>query len=202
MLLYSVAKFDPRFTDYRPEKTVEVLLYLAKRVSKFDQYKACKMLFLSDKRHLVRFARTITGDAYDALEHGPIPSLTRDRIKGLLRNPKEDEDLGKAFSLDEQYKYPRLVARRDADLGSLSQSNIQVLDETIEEYGNKGFDELKALTHEMTAYKNAWKPSEKKPNAFPMSFEDFFEQDEDAVKGALEEMIENLQLRRRFGTAC
>jgi uncharacterized phage-associated protein len=197
MVCCAVPKFASRFVDYQPEKALEVLLYLAAKVPKFDQYKACKMFFLSDKRHLVRYGRTITGDEYDALEHGPIPSMTRERIKTLLENAAADKDLGEVFKLDVRFKYPRLVGTRDADLEALSQTDLQVLNETIEEFGNKGFDELKALTHEMVAYKKAWK-DDTSAKSFPMSFEDFFEQDEDAVKGTLEEMKENLQLRRRL----
>jgi len=192
-----VAKFVP--SDYDSEKTSEVLLYLATKVPKFDQYKACKILFLSDKRHLVRFGRTITGDGYDALEHGPIPSHTRDRIRHFLEDESSDSDLGTMFTLDKNFRYPRLVPRRSPNLDFLSKSDLDVLEETVKEFGAKSFEELKALTHEMAAYKKAWKEGVS-AKSFPMSLEDFFEQDEDAVEGALEEMKENHALKRSFAS--
>lgn len=186
-------KFTP--STYDAEKTAEVLLFLAAKVPKFDQYKACKMLFLSDKKHLVRFGRTITGDSYDALEHGPIPSLTRDRIKVFLDDATQGSDLRELFSLNKKFRYPRLEPLRQPNLDFLSRSDLEVLEETISEFGTKSFEELKALTHEMAAYKKVWKDS-MSVKSFPMALEDFFEQDEDAIEGVLEDMKENLQLRR------
>ncbi len=64
------------------EKAAAALLCMAKLgTAKFDQYKACKLLFLADKRHLVKYGRTITGDRYSALEWGPIPSSIRDDLR-------------------------------------------------------------------------------------------------------------------------
>jgi len=185
------------FFDYDPEKTVEALLYLGQKTEKFDEYKACKLLFFSDKLHLVRFGTTITGDDYSALEFGPIPSKTRNRIKGLLELGDEAE-LSVVFNLDKHFKYPRLIPKRASDLDFLSESDREVLDEIIELYGTKSFDHLKDITHLMPAYKKAWKVGDSK-RSFPMAFVDFFEEDQDAIEGALELLRENLALRPLFG---
>ena len=62
--------------------------------------------------------------------------------------------------------------------------------------------ELRALTHETVAYQRAWsgKPSDK--GSAPMAFEDFFEEDADAIAGAREEMFENdaVRILRRYGS--
>lgn len=177
------------------EKAVAALLYMAATTPKFDQYKACKLVFLADKRHLVKYGRTITGDHYAALEFGPIPSSIRDEIKRLF-----DENTGvfkDAFDVDRRFVNPRLVAKKGFDQGVLSKSDIEIICEIVNEFGSKSFDELKAITHETAAFKKAWKPSEF-VKSFPMKFVDFFEEDEDAVAGVLEEVQENYALKKSF----
>jgi hypothetical protein len=59
------------------------------------------------------------------------------------------------------------------------------------------FFQLKAITHEMVAYKKAWE--KQRPDGakqWPMTFEDFFEEDPNAIAGALEEMTENHVIRK------
>src|SRR5437899_12988053 len=66
------------------EKASAALLYLASRdLPAFDKGKACKLLFLADKLHLVRYGRPITGDHYWALEHGPVPSTVLNLINDV-----------------------------------------------------------------------------------------------------------------------
>ena len=38
-------------------------------------------MFLAEKYHLVRYGRPITGDRYDAMKDGPVPSFTYDLFK-------------------------------------------------------------------------------------------------------------------------
>ncbi len=177
------------------DKAVSALVFLAKKTPKFDQYKACKLLFLADKRHLVKFGRTITGDSYSALEFGPIPSVIRNEMKQFIEN--NTGRLRDAFDVDRNFKHPRLVPKRQFDKSALSKSDVAILREIVNEFGAKSFDELQAITHEAAAYKKVWKPTEL-VKSFPMKFVDFFEEDEDAVAGVMEEVIENHALKKSF----
>ena len=87
-------------------------------------------------------------------------------------------------------------AKSVVDLHPFSKSDLQALNHMVAEHGKKSFDELKALTHEMAAYRKAWEEREEGTSAVPMSYEDFFDEDPDAIDGALEEMIENYRLRK------
>jgi hypothetical protein len=191
------------------EKALEALVYLASRdIPDFDKYKAGKLLFLADKYHLVKYSRPITGDTYFAMPHGPAPTT----ILNLLNKAIEEKDgdprvkaLLEALTIDRSALYPQLAAK-DAgrEYENLSKSDIGALDETIKRFGSKTFAELKALTHEMVAYEKArakrkkgWGGKKKTlQGSVPMAFEDFFEEDSDAVAGAREEMIEDYRLRR------
>jgi uncharacterized phage-associated protein len=192
---FPVAEGELQF-DLDFEKAKAALLYMASlKTPKFDQYKACKLLFLADKRHLVRYGRTITGDHYAALEWGPIPSNIRDELKRLI-----EENAGRlkdVFDVDRNYAHPRLIPKQKVDKSVLSKSDIETIRQIIKEFGPKSFDELKAITHETAAFKKVWKPTESL-KSFPMKFVDFFEEDEDAVAGVLEEAIENYTLKKSF----
>jgi uncharacterized phage-associated protein len=183
------------------EKAKEAIVYLATKVPKgMSKYIACKLLFLADKYHLVRYGRPITGDLYCALPHGPVPTTILNLLSGVVGEAEANEQvsaLRSVLTVNHIYSNPRISARKPLKQECLSKSDIEALDETIRRHGGKSFDELKALTHEMAAYQNAWAKSGK-VQSVPMAFEDFFEEDSDALVGVLEEAIENSELRKAF----
>jgi uncharacterized phage-associated protein len=64
------------------KKTVQALNLLAQKSGgRMNKMKAIKLIWLSDRLHLRRHGRTITGDVYFALPHGPVPSATRDVLQ-------------------------------------------------------------------------------------------------------------------------
>ena len=60
--------------------------------------------------------------------------------------------------------------------------------------------ELRAITHELPAWEKAWE-SRGNGRSAAMNFEDFFEEDEEAIPGAREEALENSALRSVFPEA-
>lgn len=177
------------------EKAREAIAYLASESADgLDLYKACKLLFLADKYHLVRYGRTITGDWYFALPHGPAPSRALRLLQMFLDDPDSVPALSSALKIDRSFQYPRFSAQRP-ELDNLSQSDVEALSETLKRFGSKSFSELRALTHEMKAYQNAWENRGLTSSA-RMAFEDFFEEDFDAIAGVLEEAIEDSHLRK------
>lgn len=181
-------------------KAQAALLYLANiGLSEFTKGKACKIIFLADKQHLVKNARPITGDWYAAMEHGPVPShllALLDEIEDGAKSPEAIE-LSSALDLDRSFQYPRLIPKRRPDLSQLSESDIEALDSTVRAFGAMTFAQLRALTHETPAYDKAWSERQQ-ANRGIMKFEDFFEEDGDARSGVQEEMLENAALRKAF----
>lgn len=196
--------------EYDFDKALAALVYLASRtdadVTEFDKYKAAKLLFLADKYHLVRYGRPIIGDCYRALPYGPIPQKTLDILSAFLESGEktgEDESeeirrLSESLSINRRFNHPRFSAKGAIDLDNLSKSDLMALDHIIALHGRKSFSELKALTHSMAAYEKAWNTKPQDVNAADMSYEDFFEEEPDAMAGALEEMLENNQLSQAF----
>ncbi len=188
-----------RFT-FDAEKATETIVYLASLgIPALSKYKLCKLIVLADKHHLVRFGRTITGDRICAMDHGPVPSSILATLTAVINGDvttAHGKTLASKVNIDRSYQYPRFAANSVFEPHSLSQTDIDSLNEVDQAHGRKTFDELKGLTHEMIAYKKAWE--NRTSQAPTIAFEDFFEEDDDAVAGVREETIENSALREVF----
>lgn len=176
------------------ERVKAALVYFAAdpRVTGLDKYKAGKLLFLAEKYYVVRYASPLFGDDYRALRHGPVPQNTLDLLHELTSgntNQPRVAALAKVLAVDFVPRYPQLRAKVARDLNDYSEAERDALEITVVRHGNKTFAELQGLTHEMPAWKNVWAPSpESDQKAFDIRYEDFFDEDSDAISGALEEM--------------
>ncbi len=134
------------------EKTVEVLLYIVKTVP--DTYRALKVLYLADKKHLAEYGRLICGDSYVAMKLGPVPSGAYDIVKHVRGDGFcwTDVPITEAFTV-QNYD---IVPLREPALELLSESDIECLDAAIEEFGHLSFGELKDLSHD-----TAWESSDR-----------------------------------------
>lgn len=196
-----VASVAVQFKFSQRKAQIAVAYLASKRLPELTVGKICKLLFLADKLHLVQTGRTITGDDYYAFNHGPVPSKTYDLLKPDHRDHVE---FVAPLLIDSRFEHPRFSLRESAkiDFSYLSKSDIRALDVTIDRYGPRTFAELRALTHEMPEYKHAWEvrraDKEDDHTSVPMLFEEFFEQDDDVLQGALDEAIENSAIARAF----
>ena len=190
--------------EYRFQKVLAALVYLAsqpKRVTHLDKYKAIKLIFFADKNHLLRYGEPIFGDYYRALEHGPVPQQTLDRLNLLAENKIRGSDVQQMekalmFITVAGHDWPVLVAQALPDMGHLSELERQALVDAVEKYGTKSFEVLKEASH-TPAWHKVWDPRPAHLDAVPMWYEDFFE-GEHAEEGALDHMIEEFSLRRAF----
>ena len=70
------------------EKTVQAIDYVAQTWPGVTQYFVCKIMYVADKEHCLDWGRTITGDRYVAMDHGPVPS----RVYEMLKPGSGEED--------------------------------------------------------------------------------------------------------------
>lgn len=179
-----------------------VVLLVREGVPELTKGKTAKLLFLADKRHLVQYGRPITGDWYAALPHGPVPSATVNMLDLLENGYLADPDvasLAGQVGIDRRFQYPRLMLGQvtAGPENFLSKTEVASIKTIAAEYGAKSFTELRAITHEMPAYERAWQNRGTSQRG-TMEFEDFFEEDENAVACIKQEMMENARLRRAF----
>lgn len=140
-----------RVRTFDPEKGLEAMLVVVSSLRDPTFHSVSKLLYFADRLHLQRYGRTICGDDYVAMKHGPVPS----RIYNMMKVPAGREDYGnidaicKAFAVDGNYHIGPL---RKPNLDLLSASEHECLVEVIKRYGRKSFQELTALSHD-----KAWK---------------------------------------------
>ncbi len=184
------------------EKGKAAIAYLAwHNLPELSKGKICKLIFLADKHHLVRFGRPVTGDRICAMKDGPVPSNILNILNAFLNDPNDPAlaPLGETVWVDKVYLHPHFHAA-EFTLGEyLSESDLESLNAIMKSFGDWSFSRLRAITHEMTAYKNAWEDEHRVANNPTMSFEEMFDDDDEALAGAYEEMVENNALRQAFG---
>lgn len=133
---------------FKKDVAIQALLYIVNRIGeRKDFHKIFKTLYFADQRHLSRYARSITGDRYIAMDYGPVPSNIDDILKAL-RGDSFFSFYAQEFKplLTVKNKY-LLEAKVDADLDYLSETDIECLDEAIAECKDKSFDDLVKMSH-------------------------------------------------------
>lgn len=130
--------------EFRRTKAVEVILYLANRISRPEKYNICKLLYLADKVSLEKYGRFIFGESYVAMKNGATPSNAYDLIKEADCKPVDGISM----------KGNQIIPLRDADPDCLSESDIECLDQIIRVYGNRPHEGRKAA-HD-NAYRRSW----------------------------------------------
>lgn len=133
------------------DAAVNALVYIARRVPDPTFLRVVKVLYFADRKHLERYGRFITGDAYQAMKHGPVPSevytmLKAARLGRLGEGPFRVEE--RASNAGDVLPVPVVVPLVEPDLGALSESDLECLDAAIAEYGRKPVGELSRLSHD------------------------------------------------------
>jgi uncharacterized phage-associated protein len=189
--------------DFDIEKAIAATIYIGSREprpTELTQAKLFKMLYFADRDHLVRYCRPITGDWYSAMKDGPVPSNFYDAFKHIDKGTSEDSRLlAKSIRLDKSHQYPWIEIQAELDPLQLSLSDTQSLDRIAEEYGHMTFTRVRAIAHDTAAWANAWDKKHEESDAAAMLFEDFFEDEANALAGAKEEMLENFGLKMILG---
>ena len=129
-------------------KIVQALCYLLSKVKTADKLKLIKLLYLSDKYHIIRYARTVTNDEYWAMDYGPVGSVAKD-ILGF-----DSELLSKEFEYAEKmlkrvspHSFSQGVHCSIEELDKLSETDIEALDFVADKFGHLNTNQLIKLTH-------------------------------------------------------
>ncbi len=175
--------------DFSFEKFLDTLTLLAENTEDLDRLKAAKLIYFADRLHLLRYGAPIIGDSYIHLEHGPVPSLSLDYIRDLI-NPDRNivpnnklDKLLKRVTVSPNYRYETIRLKGDVEINDLSESEIEVLNDVIRQYGEISGWDLRNLSHTHST----WKDTEDNQR---ISYRLFFKDaEEETVDGAYEFMI-------------
>lgn len=150
-------------------KIKAAVLYILSKCGSIDFIHLFKILYFADKKHYSQYGQRIINDTYCALQNGPVPTTIYDAIKvatkkaSYLKNSNLKILADVLCQTDNDIDYI-ISAKENPDLGELSSSNIECLDQSIEENKNLSFDELSNKSHD-AAWQKAWD----KRNASPMN---------------------------------
>lgn len=138
-------------------KNIDIILFIAHQLKKegieADFHKVFKILYFAEKKHLSKYGRTISNDTFIAKRNGPVPSRIYDDLKKARVFNKKYKGIIKV--VDSYYIEP--IASVDMD--DFSESEIEVLMESVKENKNLSFNELKEKSHD-----EAWKQSDRNDN--------------------------------------
>lgn len=129
------------------DKAVNSLLFVIESLEKADTHKTFKILYFADQKHLIKYARPITGDTYVKMQYGPVPSF----IKNII-----DENIVGLEEIVAKYHSFFLKPLKEPDLNHLSESDLECLREAIDENKNLTFDELTQKSHDPAYTKSSW----------------------------------------------
>lgn len=136
---------------YNPRKAAQAAAYLVHlNGGQMNVVSLIKILYLSDRKSLVRRGQPITGDRMVSMPHGPVLSQVYDLIK---------------TGEDEQQPWYEYLTERNADTLSLrregqpptnelSEYERNILAGEHEQYHRFSFSELKKLTHGLPEYQD------------------------------------------------
>lgn len=140
---------------FAPERALELVLYVAKRLRYPTLHSVSKMVYFADREHLSRYGSLLSGDNYVAMRHGPVPSAIYNLLKAAAGRqepliPAEFYELVSESLKVEDGR--RVQPMREANLELLSASQRECLDASIKANGRLSFDRLTAKSHDA-----AWK---------------------------------------------
>jgi uncharacterized phage-associated protein len=151
------------------EASVQTIHFLLKTFGEMDKLKMVKVIYFADKRHLIFGGRTITGDNYMAMRHGPAGSM----VLNVLNRNVEYLELEQLQYID---RYIQQVDSKNnykcvdgnVEYDQLSESDKKTLTKIGEKFKSMNEWELVNLTHkypEWTQFENELKkdPSICKP---------------------------------------
>ncbi len=137
-------------TNFENKKLAELVLYILKQTGGIDFYHIFKILYFAEMKHLAKWGSRIVRDEFRALRYGPVPSQLYDAVKEL-NDPKMtlSEELSEVIQFAGEDAPNVLLPKRDVNMKFLSASEIEALNESIDENKSLTFGQLMKKSHDM-----------------------------------------------------
>lgn len=182
--------------DYK--KSTQLINYIAVRNGgTVTKLKLFKLVWLANRLHLRRYARTITGDAHVAMEHGPVPSQTKNLLEPIMITSAGDRYFAKVIFVEGN----DITSKSEPDMLVFSKSDIKAIDDVWEKYGQYKPWALREHSHLFPEWKRYEDHFKKSISSRPIDVEDYFDafddgmgvfdQDEETLKFMKEDYLEN-----------
>jgi len=181
------------------KKAVQALNYLAiKSGGSLNKMKAIKLIWLSDRYHLRKYGRLITGDSYFALPNGPVPSATRD----VLENSPFLGDIATEYAADflsgiDKYTYKSIS---ECNLKVFSKTDIDCLEVVFGKFAKFDHFKLSDISHLFPEWKRYESALNKRLSSrFEILDDDFFENINEE-SGLFNDTVDDIMLSKQVYT--
>lgn len=176
-------------TKYDSKKLTESVLFILGKTGGVDLYHAFKILYFAEMKHLAKWGSHILPDEFSALKYGPVPTRLYDAVKEL-NNPTMtlSEELADVIQFAGEDAPNVLLPKREVNLKFLSKSEIEALEESIEENKSLTFGQLMRKSHD-EAWKEAYRHLNGTNIISPLSMAKVMDAD-DAMLEYIEEQME------------
>ena len=143
------------FEDFKVEKAINAVLYISRKLKRNDFHKIFKILYFADRNHISDYGRSITGDTYIAMNDGPVPSNLYDIFKSVRGDGffKDNNNFSQSFII---VNWDLIQPIAEPNLKKLSKTDIEFLDNSLVEYGDLSWDEVREKSHDY-AWRNTVK---------------------------------------------
>lgn len=141
------------FREFDNERMEEAILFLVSRVENAFKTKLNKLLWYADFLSYRDSSRSITGSAYVAAIHGPVPKhydllLGAIAQKGLIRASEVEFPSGSCGE--------RIEACREPNMSLFSGTEQGFMDRVVQEFRSSTASEMRRRSHNEDAYKSAY----------------------------------------------
>lgn len=147
-------------TSHDRKKLSELILFILDKTGGVDFYHAFKILYFAEMKHLAKWGSGIVPDEFCALKYGPVPTQLYDAVKEL-NHPCMilSEELSEVIQFAGEDAPNVLLPKREANLKYLSKSEIEALEQSIEENESLTFGQLMRKSHD-----EAWEETNRRTN--------------------------------------
>jgi uncharacterized phage-associated protein len=145
---------EPGMTTLDQTKLRELILYIAERSEgdePFGKTKLNKILFYADFIAYAQMGRSITGQEYRKLPHGPVAADAEETLTAL----KQEEAVAIAQRSYHGLPQQRPFALREPILDAFSGEEIAIVDKVITELWGKSAKDVSDLSHEFIGWQAA-----------------------------------------------
>ena len=144
---------------YDIEKLIDIFTIFSQNKQDLDKLRIAKLLYFIDKTHLRKYGKVVLGDKYYRMNYGPVPSLTFDLLNELfdpefgfyIKNKKIKKNI--LYTYLEVIGSYQLKLKKTSNFEALSISEIEVINEVLNELGSLKTGDLIDLSHEDATYK-------------------------------------------------
>jgi len=165
------------------KKKVQIINFFAKQIpgKEIGKIEVLKAVFFADRYHMLKYCRSVSGDTYYAMKHGPVASEIKN-ICNLERLTAEEIAYAKLF-LDVKKDSVHSVAAREYDAEVFSETDIEALGKSLELFlklKNAKAD-IAEYSHRFFKWEEKYAPflPKNENNRIDLDVDEFFEMTED-----------------------